>query len=92
MCTSSEWILANWKKIYSYHCEDCADGAEDSLGWCDAREVFREIQTLDEHVQRGENIFSTFRLLRLCIHGFEVSAGAKERCGLAVGKRPLDPD
>ena len=55
------------------------------------REFPRETQTLDDHVQREEDVVSTFRLLRLCIHGFKVGAGAKGCCiGQAMGK-VMDP-
>jgi len=51
------------------------------------REFLREIQALDGHIQREENVASTFRSFRLCIRGFKVGAGAGGRCiRQAVGK------
>ena len=89
---SPQWILAKQKETRSDHYEDGANGAKDSLCRCDARETFGEYQALDDRVQRGQDVVSTFRLLGLCVHGFEVDVGVKEqeRCnGQAVGKTRL---
>jgi len=89
---SSRWISTEQKGTHSYHREDDADGAEDGLGWRDVREFFREIQALYDHIQRKEGGVSTFRLLGLWVHGFEVEARAQGRCiGNAAGKA-MDPD
>jgi len=68
---SPRWSFSKWKETHSYHREDDADGAEDGLGWRDAREIFGDsVEALDDDIQRGEDIVSTFRLLGFCIHGF----------------------
>ena len=86
---SPQWILAKQKETRSNHCEDGANGAKGSFRWYDARETFREYQALDDRVQRGQDIVSTFRLFGFCVHGLEVNVGVKEqeRCnGQAVWK------
>jgi len=39
------------EKMYLDHGEKDADGAKSGLGWCDARDLLREIQDVDGHVQ-----------------------------------------
>ena len=89
---SPHCIVAQQKETYPDHCEDNADGAEDGLRWCDARETFRDIQALDDHVQRGEDIFSTFRSFGFCVHGSKVGVGTKEVVTDGLWGRCIDPD
>ena len=51
----------------SYHREDDVGNATDGLGRGNGREVLREIQALDDHIQRGKDAVSTFRLFGLWI-------------------------
>jgi len=86
---SLQWIIAKDKETHPYHCEYNADSAKDSPGWCDTREILREIQALDNHIQRGEDIVASFRLFGPRVHGLKVRVGAKGRCsGQAMGKAP----
>jgi len=55
--------------MYADHCEKDADGAKGPLGWCDARDLFREIQDIDGHIQCGENAASPLWLLGFGCHG-----------------------
>ena len=52
----------------SDHREENADGAENRLGWGDARDLLREIHGLDGHVQRGEGAFTPLLSLGPGIH------------------------
>jgi hypothetical protein len=54
-------------------------GAKDSLGWCDAREIFHEIQALDDSIQRGKDIVTIFDCSNL---GFIDSKSGWERTTL----------
>ena len=56
-----------------------ADGAKNGLGRRDARKRLREIQALNDYIQRAEIVVSTFRSSGLCLHGFKVNVGAKEK-------------
>jgi len=38
------------KETHSYHCEDNAYGAKDSLGWSNAGEFLRKIRGFDGHI------------------------------------------
>lgn len=74
---------------HSDHCEDDADDAKDGLGWCNVREISRDIQTLDDHIQRGEDVFSMFRVFGFGFHGFKASAEVKGRCSGRAVRRML---
>jgi len=79
-----ENLIAGEGETYPDHCEKSANGAKSSFGWCDARDLLREIQDLDGHIQRGEDVVLTFLLLRIVIHRFEVDV---VRGHAAVGRR-----
>ena len=42
-----------------YHGKKDGDEAKNGLGWCDARELLGKIQTIDNHIHRGENTISS---------------------------------
>ena len=88
---SQRWALAKWMGAHSYHREDDTDGAEDGLSWHDVQDVSRNIQAIDDRVQRGEDIFSAFRVFGLGIHGFRASAEVNGRCKRRVVRRMPSP-
>ena len=47
-----EQIAAEEEERYPDHCKDSTDGAKNSLGGCDTRDLLGEIQSLDGRVQR----------------------------------------
>ena len=59
------------EKMYLDHCEKDANGAEDSLGWCDAGEFLREIQGIYGHIQRGGDTLLPLRSLGIFCHGWK---------------------
>lgn len=86
---SPKCIFERSREAHSYHCKDNADGAKDSFGRRDAREIFREIQALYNSVQRGEDIVSTLLSFWLWIREFRVRVRTNGHCsGKAVGKVP----
>jgi len=40
------------EEAYLDHCEEDTSGTKNSLGWCDTRDLLREIQAVDGHIQR----------------------------------------
>ena len=50
LCVNLEHLIAEEEKTYLYHGEKHANGAKNSLGWCDAREFLREIKPIDGHI------------------------------------------
>jgi len=86
---SPQCIFEKSREAHSYHCKDNADSAKDSFGRRDAREIFREIQTPHNSVQRGEDIVSTLLSFGLWIREFRVRVRAKGHCsGKTVRKVP----
>ena len=43
--------LSSRGETYPDHCEEDTDGAKNGLGWCDARGLLCEIQSLDGYIQ-----------------------------------------
>jgi len=78
-----EHHIAEEEETHPYHCEKSANGTKNSLGWCDARELFREIQGLDSHIQRGDNIVLAFLPLSMSVHGLKINVTRKK---VAAGK------
>jgi len=64
-----ERLIVEEKETHSNHGEKDADGTEDGLGWCDAREFLREIEAFDDRVERGENAVPLLGLLGFVCHG-----------------------
>ena len=63
------YLVAERRGTYSDHGEEDGGGATNSLGWCDARELLCEIQTIDGHVQRGNDTVSLPQLFGIVVHG-----------------------
>ena len=59
---------ATEEETHLEHCEENADGAKNSFGWCNTRDLLREIHGLDGHIQRGETTTPPLRSLGLGIH------------------------
>lgn len=89
---SLQWAFTEQKETHSYHREDNTDGTEDSIGWGDAREIFREAQAFYGRIQKREDIATTFRLFGVWVHGFKVRVREKERCGGRAVRKTMDPD
>ena len=49
------YLIAAEEETYPDRGEKDADGAKNACGWYDGRELLREIQPIDGHIQRGEN-------------------------------------
>ena len=77
------------KGTHSDHCEDNADGTKDSLGRSNAGKLLRKIRGLDSHIQRGENVFSTFRLGGVWIHS---QRGTRRYRGQRAVGRPTESE
>lgn len=43
--------IAEWVGTYLDHRQKNTDGTEDSLRWCNARDLLREIHDIDSHAQ-----------------------------------------
>jgi hypothetical protein len=70
------------KETHSDHRDDNANGAKNNLGWRDAGDFLRKIQGLDGHIERGEDVRSTFLSLGVGFHGLKVDiAGEKAVVG-----------
>ena len=47
---NSKHLIAEEEEAYLDHSEKDADGCKDGLGWCDARDLLREIHDIDGRV------------------------------------------
>ena len=54
--------------MYPDHNEKCADRTNNCLGRCDAQYLLGEIQGLNGHIQRGDNIIPAFVWLDIRAH------------------------
>ena len=54
--------------MYPDHYEKGADRTKNCLGWCVAHHVLRDVQDLDSHIQRGDDIIPAFRWLGIWVH------------------------
>jgi len=59
------------EETHSERCDEGADGAKNSLGWRDTRDLLCEVHGLDGHIQRGESPVPPVRSLGLGFHGSE---------------------
>ena len=58
------------------HDEKDADRTKNSLGWCDARYLLRDVQDIDSHIQRGDDLIPAFRWFGFgtnCVHGTKLA-------------------
>ena len=71
------------KETHLDHREKDADGAKNGLGWCDTRDLLREIQGIDGHVQCGEDTVLRLWSLGSGFHVVETRGGCEKavRCG-----------
>ena len=56
------------EKPYLDHCEEDADRAENSLGWCDTGDLLGKIHGFDGDIQRRYGPISPLRSLRFGFH------------------------
>jgi len=68
ICVNLERVVAEEEETDLEHCKKNADGTKGSVGWCDARDLLREIHGFDGRVQQGDGTFPVLRLLRLGFH------------------------
>ena len=57
------------EESYPDHCEEDTDGSENCIDGCGVRDLLREIESFDGHIQRGESTVPPLLLLGLGIHG-----------------------
>ena len=65
-------LITEEESAYLDHREKDADGSKSGLGWCDARDLLREIQGVDGHVEQGESTVPPLRSLGFDCHGRNV--------------------
>ena len=46
-------VAGQYEVTHPDHCQEDDDGAKYSLSWCDTRDLLRETQGFDGHIQRG---------------------------------------
>ena len=63
-----ESLIAERNETHPDHGEKDGDGAKGGLRWCDARNLLREIEAIDCHVQCEENPVLVLRLLEFVGH------------------------
>ena len=63
-----EYLVVEEEEMYPDHCEEDTDGPKNGLCWRYARDLLREIDGVDCHVQRGDNAVSPLRSLGLVFH------------------------
>ena len=68
-CVNLAHFVAKEEGTYPDHGENDGDGAKNSLGGWDTRDLLGEIQAIDGHVQRGEDTIPPLRLLGFVCHG-----------------------
>ena len=56
-------------KTYPDHRQDGTDGAKYSIGWRDARDLLREIEGFDGHIQCGDDTVPPLWSFRIRSHG-----------------------
>ena len=61
--------IAGEERTHPDHGEKDGDGTEGGLRWGDARDLLREIEAIDCHVQCGENPVLALRSLVFVSHG-----------------------
>ena len=69
LCVNPAHFVAEEKETYPDRDEKNLDRIENSLDWCDTRDLLGEIQAIDGHVQRGDDTVSPFRLFGIVFHG-----------------------
>jgi len=87
-----EHRITEAKGTHLDHNEKGADGTKNGLGWCDARYFLREIQDVDGHVQRGDDIIaaSWWFGIGICVHGPKL-AQPREMLKRVGRKRGAEP-
>ena len=63
MCFSPRSYDVDREEMYLDHGKDDADGSTNSLGRCATQDILGDVQGVDGHVQRGENVIPADRLL-----------------------------
>ena len=67
---SLQYLIAGEKETHPDHGKENGDGAKGGLCWGDARDLLREIETVDGDVQCGENpVPGALRWLGFVGHG-----------------------
>jgi hypothetical protein len=65
------------EETYLEHCKKNADGAKSSRGWCDARDLFREVHGFDGRVQQRDGTPPILRSLGLGFHGSKLGVATR---------------